>query len=126
MLTHKDTPVTYRDGTTGTARVNALPLSKLEEFICKQHDPDVVLSLCVDGDITSLTTESQLDLVAVADELNDPLARRFLSRQEALVSRYEQKANPAPSPTSPPASLPVGVVKRGTLPPLSPGPKPKP
>lgn len=126
MLNHKDIPVTCHDGTTGTIRVKALPLNKLEVFILNQHDAAAVLGLCVESDITSVTTDSQLDLVAAADELNDPLARRFLSRQEALAKRFLETASAAESPKSSPISLPVGVVQRGSLPPISPGPKPAP
>lgn len=114
MLTQKTIKITLADGTPSEVTVEALPLSKIEEFLTVQGDAAAVVKLTTGHDADEFHAASALDIVDAADELNDPLATRLLKRGQALLARYQP--SPTPSPTSSRTSSPPAAPHAGTPP----------
>lgn len=120
MLTHKTLQCQRLDGTPVEVRVNALPLSKMEEFLNAVGEPYDVVKLT-----TSITNPDELfagsvmDIDEAAQELNNPLVDRLLKRTQATTAYMRQfipVEKPTPSRTSSPTSSPTAAQTTGTAP----------
>jgi hypothetical protein len=114
MLTHKEIDGFTATGEPTRVRVNALPITKLEEFLTAQGDVPSVVKLTTGLDPETLSAETALDVADAADALNDPLAARLLQRAQALLQKYQAK--PTLSPTSSRTSSPSVAPQPGTKP----------
>lgn len=130
MLHQKPITCTRLDGTTVEITVRALPLSQIEKFLDCQGDPAAALTLTTgltEAEQDALIGSSSFALLEVADELNDPLARRWMDRQTVLIQRLKEaraKLGPAPLPTPSPSSSSSAVPPTGIPPKSSPSPAP--
>lgn len=127
MLSSKKITCTRLDGTTVEITVKALPISQIDQFIDAQGNPAGCLTLTTgltEEEQDQLIGESSFALLEAADELNDPLAQRWMKRQTALIQRMRDakaKLGLGDSKTSSPNSSSVDVPPTGTPPKASPG-----